>query len=678
MLKLWTYDIETFTNYSLFIFKQHKTENLKTFELWEDKNNISEMLKFVKSEFIKNKNILVGYNNSDFDNYVLAYSFLPDLKANDIYKFVQKIITENNKKNIIDELRKNKLSSLIYKLNSCDLYKLNGYNNKNKQTSLKWLMATMQMPLIQDMPYDHTHKITTNEEIKVIKDYCLNDIKATEHLLVKSKNAILYRWDLQHKFGIEKNLLSHSETDLGKELLLYFLSDFDKNKKQFILAKALSEKSSFIKENLKGKDVMIENISLKNTAMQQTFENISLTEDSEEKDELFQYDNHDLTIYYGKGGAHASAKPSVYLSDNEYVIYSFDVTSYYPNVTITNKLYPRSLGANFYNRYEWFYNERKNIPKSNPLNLMYKNILNSAIGLSNDKYGSYLFDPKFFYSVTINGQLFLTELYEMLHESIPNIKCLMFNTDGCEYLVPKQYETMFIKVLKTWEKQRDLPLEITTYSKLVLADVNNYIAFKTPKLITPSEYKDVPHLSNIDYTNPPVKWIENTGNDYYLHEAKIKGRFVFSELELHKNPSSLIVPKSIYNYYAFNYPIVSSVMRNNNIYDYLFYNKRNKKMLFYYITPNNLQYFLRDKVIRFYITKMGEGGVIIKTNKENNEYNVRLTAGALGNELINNMKDIDKITKVFIKKINKNYYIQKAKEEITKISPIITQSLLDL
>ena len=77
------------------------------------------------------------------------------------------------------------------------------------------------------------------------------------------------------------------------------------------------------------------------------------------------------------------------------IIMSSDVVSFYPNLGIRNKWAPAHLPQEtFCQLYEWFFEERKKIPKKDPKNYVYKIILNSTYGLSNDE-NSFLYDPEF-------------------------------------------------------------------------------------------------------------------------------------------------------------------------------------------------------------------------------------------------------------------------------------------
>ena len=70
------------------------------------------------------------------------------------------------------------------------------------------------------------------------------------------------------------------------------------------------------------------------------------------------------------------------------------------------------------------------------MNYVYKIILNSTYGLSNDK-NSFLYDPQFTMFITVNGQLTLMMLYEMIMTRIPEATALMQNTDGVETIIPR-------------------------------------------------------------------------------------------------------------------------------------------------------------------------------------------------------------------------------------------------
>jgi hypothetical protein len=209
-----------------------------------------------------------------------------------------------------------------------------------------------------------------------------------------------------------------------------------------------------------------------------------------------------------------------------------DVTSFYPNLAIRNKWAPAHLPQEeFCSLYEWFFEERKKIPKKDPKNYVYKIILNSTYGLSNDE-NSFLYDPEFTMRITINGQLSLSMLYEMICEEIPGAIPLMQNTDGLETMIPREYVDKYMEICKRWEDLTKLQLEHDTYSKIVLGDVNNYIA------------------------------VTEDG------KSKCKGRFEYKDLALHKNKSFLIIPKALHAYFVDGIDPEDFMKANTDIFDY--------------------------------------------------------------------------------------------------------------
>lgn len=185
----------------------------------------------------------------------------------------------------------------------------------------------------------------------------------------------------------------------------------------------------------------------------------------------FQYD-------FGTGGIHGAAS-GVWISDEEMQIYTYDVASYYPNLSIKNKLFPEHLDILFCDVYAQLYKERKSYDKKHAANKALKLALNGTYGASNDKF-SPMFDPKFTMSITINGQLLLCMLMEKMIKEVGG-KIIMCNTDGFEFIAPKAAQERVQELVADWEKLTGLTMEGELYSKMLIRDVNNYVAIKEKK-----------------------------------------------------------------------------------------------------------------------------------------------------------------------------------------------------
>ena len=77
--------------------------------------------------------------------------------------------------------------------------------------------------------------------------------------------------------------------------------------------------------------------------------------------------------------------------------------------------------------------------------------------------------------ITINGQLTLSMLMEKLVQKF-NVKMLMLNTDGLEFIVKRKYQKEVEELVSKWEKYVKLEMEGVFYSDMYIADVNSYIA----------------------------------------------------------------------------------------------------------------------------------------------------------------------------------------------------------
>ena len=331
---------------------------------------------------------------------------------------------------------------------------------------------------------------------------------------------------------------------------------------------------------------------------------------------------------FGLGGVHGCATPGIYKSGNGMTIMSSDVTSFYPNLAIRNNWAPGHLPKDiFCSQYEWFFEERKVIPKTDPRNYVYKIILNSTYGLSNDK-NSFLYDPEFTMRITINGQLSLMMLYEMLAEAIPNCVPLMQNTDGLEMMIPDEYVDVYLSICADWEKITNLQLEHDQYTKIVLADVNNYIA-----------------------VNKKGKY-------------KCKGRFEFENLALHKNKSFLIIPKAIFNYFINDVPPEKYLLENRNIFDYCGGVKAKGDWQFQAISVQDgaIHKESLQKTIRYYISN--SGCKIVKVNKTDAR-EIQIESGKWM------QTDFSKSSQKKWEEydINEGYYLDKIYKEIANICP---------
>ena len=255
-------------------------------------------------------------------------------------------------------------------------------------------------------------------------------------------------------------------------------------------------------------------------------------------------------------------------------------------------------------------------------------------------------------------------LYEQIMERIPGAVALLQNTDGVETLIPREYEEEYMQICKEWEDATSLNLEHDKYQKLILADVNNYIGV--------NDYIDV------DIT----KWRElKQSQPHYLFKVikdkfsfapvKLKGRFDFHNLQLHKNKSKLVIPKAIYQYFVNDILPEQYLEENMNILDYCIggKSKGDWKQIARSIIDGEFNEEPLQKINRYFISKNGVK-ILKKNNKDGRE--IQLEAGRWLQTIYNKMEVEPKWSSY---NIDKGYYLQAIESEINGILSVSSNQL---
>lgn len=278
---------------------------------------------------------------------------------------------------------------------------------------------------------------------------------------------------------------------------------------------------------------------------------------------------------FGTGGLHGSIENKIAKETSVYQLIDADVSSMYPNIAISNRVYPEHLGETFCDIYKDMYEQRKNFAKGTAENAMLKLALNGTYGKSNDKY-SIFYDPMFTMKITINGQLSLCLLAEKLLE-IPKLKIIQVNTDGITVALPREYKEDYDRICKDWQKQVKLELEFVDYSNMIIRDVNNYIAV---------------------YTNGKVKR---------------KGAYQYEGLGWHQNQGGLIIQKAAEAEMLEGIPvrvfIEQKMLDQDSKWDFMLRTKVPRSSRLVMVMPDGTE-VQQQNVCRYYVSK--EGGKLVK------------------------------------------------------------------
>lgn len=655
-------DYETLTNCFVGVFQHYKNETRRVFIVHSLKNDFPELVAFLLKN-VTDDEWHISYNGIAFDSQITQYILLnrdrllgmdAEDVAEDLYMKAQQIIERQDGKEFLEYPEKDLLIKQI------DVFKLNHWDNPAKRSSLKWIQFSMDWDNLLDMPIHHSTRIETAEQIKIIVQYCINDVRSTREIYYKSKEQIALRAALTKEYGI--NLYSASEPKISRELFLHFLSQRMDYKKYDI--RMMRTRRDEIVVN----DIILDYIKFERPEFNLMLKEMRslVIEPNNTKGGFKRHVRYKgVTTDFGLGGIHGCTTPGVYEAKDGMIIMTSDVTSFYPNLAIRNKWGPAHLPKDvFCDLYEWFFEERKKIPKKDPKNYVYKIILNSTYGLSNDQ-NSFLYDPQFTMQITINGQLSLAMLYEMICEGIPEAIPLMQNTDGLETMIPADKKDKYLEICKKWEEITQLQLEHDQYQKIILADVNNYIAVFDWKEVSKEDYEKILEKAPSTYHT-----LEEEGK-YYYAATKCKGRFEFTDLALHKNKSFLIIPMAVFNYFVKGIKPEDTMVLNRNILDYCAGVKSKGEWEFYETCTydGKVERTKLQHTVRYYVSD--KGCKIVKVNEVDGR-EIQLESGKW-------------LQKVFVKheikdwkdyQVDISYYLQEIQKEIDNIERSTNQLTL--
>lgn len=531
----WGWDLETYPNVFTATWVHAATGLTVVHEISDRRNDWTQLVEFVNG-LGRSGARGVGFNNLAFDYPVLHWIVRNvGCTVAGIYQHAMSIIKSDNK-----------FGSMIWDSDmifpQIDLYKICHFDNKAKSTSLKALEIVMRSRNVRDLPFP-VGTMLNDAQKDVLLSYNKHDVNETLKFMMRILPAIHLREKLSEKYKC--NMMNFSNTKIGATILV---SQMEKAGIECYIRGAGGKRPrQTIRTSVAFKDVIFPYISFERPEFNhilELFKSKSITsaeindaisgklktkgvfKDLNVSVEGFEY-------VFGVGGIHGSIESQIVYSDDEFLIEDADVTSFYPRTAIVNRMYPEHLGDVYCDIYNGIFDERTTYPKGTPENAALKEALNASYGNSNNAF-SPLFDPKYTMMTTINGQLMLCMLAEQLLK-IPKLTMIQANTDGITYRCPRVYLDHARKVCEWWEQVTGLNLEYAHYSRMLIRDVNNYIAeYATFEYLVNGEW--VRKVSNGVKPDSKREVIGATGG-----KLKRKGAYEYNT-QWHQDPSALVVP----------------------------------------------------------------------------------------------------------------------------------------
>ena len=463
----WVFDLETYPNVFTAAFEHADAPIRLMFEISDWRNDSREIIAFLQQ--LKEANArMIGFNNLGFD-YPVLHTLIRMGKADaaTLYQKAMAIIGSQDEDG-------SKWMHLVKPsdqfVTQIDLFKIHHFDNKARATSLKVLEFNMRSDTIEDLPFK-VGTTLTREQIEVLKQYNQHDVAQTKAFYHKSLDMLHFREELTRKYA--RDFMNHNDTKIGKDYFVMKLEEAG------VACYDYGDKGRTPRQTKRPvihlKDAILPWINFEQPEFNRVMgwlKQQSITETKGVFTDLTATING-FTFVFGLGGIHGSVESEIIESDSEHVIVDLDVTSYYPNLAITNGFHPAHLGKEFVSIYKYLFEQRKSYPKKSAESAMLKLALNGVYGDSNNQF-SVFYDPLFTMSITLNGQLLLCLLAEGLM-TIPGLRLIQVNTDGLTVRVPRNMKVLVDLARAAWQDRTGLNLEEAIYKAMMIRDVNNYI-----------------------------------------------------------------------------------------------------------------------------------------------------------------------------------------------------------
>jgi len=643
------YDTETNKYSMIWVFLKEEVNHV--FQISKFKDDRYSLFDFLKEN---QEEYYVGFNNLEFD-YPILHNFIRYMNVNqsvsgrklvaDLYLESQKLI--HSKVTKFNVIRNPYLKQI-------DLRRIHHLDNIAKATSLKEIMFNYRVENIIENPY-HWELEMNEDQINETILYCINDVIATKKFLDKSLQEIDLRAGLSVKYNIDMSNFDGAK--IGEQIILH-----DLRKKYGVDTNRKTPRT-----NIKLKDLIFPFINFKGQRFNLIYDWLSkqvinqikgaFTELPLDKvKDLLPYCNNKtvkgklktLNIYhindkivpkpqlleidFGLGGLHASADTGIYEKTDKIKILDIDVSGFYPSLSQEWKFFPEHLTEKYCTILEELGLEREKYPKGSIENTGIKLSRNASYGKSNSQFSN-LYDPFYTLKTTVNGQLLLCMLIEQLEDLTFTVQA---NTDGITVMYNIEDEKAVLNICKEWEIFSRMKLEYNYYSKMIILNVNNYLAF---------------------YENGSIKK---------------KGSYFLTSPEIHQNFSKLIIPKALNAYFVDGIPVKKFIYLHEDLYDFFLRAKINRtdKLLAF---SSDDTFYEEQHLCRYYVAN--EGYKFIKEMPPLPKKPDHIRHFEVEKEYLcmpaNDLKDFD--WGRMKNNINYDYYIRECEDIINKIENNVTQ-----
>jgi len=454
------FDIECYPNYFLVVFQSLVSGKIIYFEMDDD----LAALDIPKLRWVMNALTLVSFNGNSYDLPIAALA-LAGKTCSQLWAATEAIITMGARPQ--DLLRSAKIKRL--KCDHIDLIEV-----APLRASLKIYAGRLHCERMQDLPF-RPGIILSENQIAIVRWYCVNDTKNTALLYHELEEQIKLRERLSMDYSVD--LRSKSDAQISETIIATEITKLNGMRPQ---APKLTEERSSFRYNI---PAFINYSTAELKWVLETIRNADFFINEGGEVEMppvlkgLTIPLGDGRYRMGIGGLHSSEECVTHFADSENLLMDIDMTSFYPNITLNQNLFPQHLGPNYIRVYRQLVNQRVEAKRRGDSVVAdsLKIAVNGGFGKTGSPY-SILYSPHLLIQVTVTGQLVILMLIERLLAG--GFIVVSANTDGIVIKCPQARYTALQAIIKQWEGETSFNTEETRYRAFLARDVNNYIAIK--------------------------------------------------------------------------------------------------------------------------------------------------------------------------------------------------------
>lgn len=566
--KYLVYDIENYMNglfFGVFILLDEGLNEVLSPFLFTEKH-VNNIINWVYETEIT----LVGFNNHHYDDKMLANIYFgrdPNTTSHELIK-----------------VPFSKAGEFDLMCHSIDVF-------KDVQGSLKYYEAVMGMNIMESgVPFDISRHLTQEEfENEVL--YCLTDVRATVHAFrfrmnpgqtsIQSKLKLIKDNNLPHWYTRKTNNEITAEI-LGGESIdwstaydeLFDLPTLNTLIKEhlFNIPEEIIQMYKDYHKEYHDKVRTVENrkeFKAKFTKkFKQNLYDLETMQFIDSKDPIFKDKKRRIFLNKSFGGEHTMN----FFEIIEGILLFADFGSYYPSIidvflrhiknTNNPNIYRDLLDGRISNKHaidaiketlteeeqaeiKAYYNKdllhselsqnAREVVDIEGAIVGIKLILNCAFGVMGSPTNG-LFHPIKLSTVTVVGQLLITELIFRVFKYCPTAMLVQSNTDGVLFKVDTaEDEETFKQVCTYYAKEIGISIDVEKYKKMIQSTVNNYILIddKKPKMkgATTKNYKGSAHVEQAGRITNNLSIKSKALVDYFVHGTSVE-ETVYNETDI--------------------------------------------------------------------------------------------------------------------------------------------------